>query len=147
MQRLSKYFTFEELTASQTASRLWIDNIPDVEQTKNLHFLAENLDDVRELVRLPVVVSSGFRCLKLNRAKGSKDSSAHVKGLAADITCPKFGTPTQLFMAIQESNIQFDQLILEFPHRNGWVHIAFSRENPRRECLVYDGKSYTKVGK
>ena len=135
--RLSKHFSLEELTQSDTAVRLGIDNTPSEEVIENLKFLAEKLEDVRALLRTPMLVSSGFRSLLLNRHLGSKDTSSHVKGLAVDFISPSFGNPEAVVKAIVDSDIQYDQIILEF---NRWVHLSFTKEKPRLQSLIIDKK-------
>jgi hypothetical protein len=133
--KLSKHFSLEELTQSDTAVRLDIDNTPSEEVMDNLKFLAEKLEDVRALLHTPMLISSGFRSLILNRYLGSRDTSSHVKGLAVDFISPSFGTPEDIVKAIVESNTQYDQVILEF---NRWVHLSFAKENPRLQALIID---------
>ena len=135
--RLSKHFSLEELTQSDTAVRLDIDNTPSEEVMDNLKFLAEKLEDVRVLLRNPMLVSSGYRSLILNRHLGSRDTSSHAKGLAVDFISPSFGSPEAIVKAIVESDIQYDQVILEF---NRWVHLSFTKENPRLQALIIDKK-------
>jgi len=135
--RLSKHFSLEELTQSDTAVRLNIDNTPSKEVIDNLKFLSEKLEDVRVLLRSPMLVSSGFRSLSLNRHLGSRDTSSHVKGLAVDFISPSFGNPEAIVKTIVESDIQYDQVILEF---NRWVHLSFAKENPRLQALIIDKK-------
>jgi hypothetical protein len=135
---LSPHFTLEELTASETADRQGIDNTPtDVKVMNHLKFLAHNLEDVRECLGSPIHINSGYRSLVVNALLGSKPTSAHVKGLAADFVCPSFGTPKEIVKRLSSSNVAYDQLILEF---NRWVHIAFSEEGyiPRKQVLIID---------
>lgn len=138
---LSTFFSLDEMTLSQTAVREGIDNTPKGQTLVNLTNTAVQLDKVRRLLGRPVMVSSGYRCLELNRRIGSKDNSDHVNGLSADLTCPGFGTPKEVFEKIRNSGLEFDQLILEMGR---WVHIGFGARM-RRECLTYDGKSYIEV--
>ena len=146
MTRLTPHFTLNELTYSDTATRLDIDNTPTKEALKNLQILAEGLEHVRnKLDGNAIRISSGFRCLKLNRVLRSKDTSHHVMGLAADFSCPNYGSINDVMRAIAESSIEYDQLIMEF---NSWVHISFpaDKEKPRRQTFVIDKsgvKSYT----
>ncbi len=135
MKNLSKYFSFRELTFSKIAEDHGIDNAPTPDILEKLKYTASQLDKVRELLGKPVNISSGYRCLQVNRRLGSKDTSQHLKGEAVDFKCELFGNPKQVFDAIKKSNIQFDQLILEF---NSWVHISFVKEGGRRECLIID---------
>jgi len=135
MKNLSKYFSLRELTFSKLAEDHGIDNTPDAKTLETLKYTASQLDKVRELLNKPVNISSGYRCMQVNRRIGSKDTSQHLKGEAVDFKCELFGSPKKVFDKIRESNIQFDQLILEF---NSWVHISFVKEGGRRECLIID---------
>jgi putative chitinase len=92
-------------------------------------------------------ISSGYRCLDLNRAIGSSDLSAHVLGYAVDFTCPTFGTPKEVANKIAESPIKFDQLIYEGGN-GGWIHLSIDPRN-RRELLTATfkgGKAFYTVG-
>lgn len=130
---LSKHFTLEEATLSQTATRLHINNQPDAETLANMEQAAEGMEQVRDLLVHPIHVNSWLRVLRLNRAIGSKDTSDHVIGWAIDFTCPKFGTPLEVCRAIYESGIPFAQLIYE----GTWVHISFNPANiNKREVLT-----------
>ena len=143
---MTPHFSLDELIFSNTAIRLDIDNIPTPEALANLEILANGLEAVRaKLYSNPIKISSGYRCLKLNRALKSKDTSYHVKGLAADFTCPRFGTVPEVMRALADSSIEFDQLILEF---DSWIHIGFAESGakPRRQMMIID-KSGVKVYK
>lgn len=133
---LSPHFTLAELTASQTAARLGLDNAPPTEVVAALRETAALLEQVRLLLGgRAIAVTSGFRCLAVNRAIGSGDGSAHVQGRAADFICPGYGPPLEVARAIAQSEIAFDQLIHEF---GAWVHIAWSPGLPRRQLLTID---------
>ncbi|OGT54233.1 MAG: peptidase M15 [Gammaproteobacteria bacterium RIFCSPHIGHO2_12_FULL_63_22] len=131
--QLSQHFTLDELTRSDYAIRHGIDNTPSAEVLANIGMLAAGLEGVRAVLAVPVHVSSGYRCAKLNSAIGGSKSSAHMQGLAADFTCPQFGTPADVARVLVESKLRigFDQLILE----GRWVHVSFSDE-PRYEVLT-----------
>lgn len=135
--RLSKHFTLTELTRSTSAHRLGLDNSPTVRELANLMRLAAVLEDVRHVLgNRPILISSGFRSEAVNKAVGGSTSSAHRLGLAADFTCPDFGSPLMVCRAIASSGIQFDQLI----HENGlWVHLGLSQSAPRTQLLTFDG--------
>jgi hypothetical protein len=133
--KLSKFFSLREMVFSKIAEDNDIDNTPTPAILEKLKYTASQLDKVRELLGKPVNISSGYRCLQVNRRLGSKDSSQHLKGEAVDFKCELFGNPKRVFEAIKASNIPFDQLILEF---NSWVHISFVKTGGRRECLVID---------
>lgn len=147
MKKLSKNFTLGELTKSQTALRKGIDNVPTDEELKRLQLLVDNvLQPVREHFARPVTINSGFRCLKLNRAVGSEDTSQHRKGEAADIEIP--GIPNKELAEWIRDNLEFDQLILEFYSEDdpsaGWVHVSFVKSN-RKEILTI-AKDGTRIG-
>lgn len=141
---MSQHFSLDEFTASQTASRKGIDNTPPADIVANLRLLAATLEHVRSLLDNHAIrISSAYRCLALNRAVGSSDTSAHVQGYAVDFTCPGFGAPQAVANKIAESPIKFDQLIYE----GTWIHMSVDPRN-RRELLTAHFKnskaSYTK---
>lgn len=132
---LSTYFSLDELTLSQTAVRLGLKNEPTAEALENLKYLAGQLDKVRRLLRVPVLISSGYRSPAVNKAVGGAANSQHMLGQAADFTAPRAGTPYEVARLIDESDLQYDQLIHEFGR---WVHISFVRPElgaPRRQAL------------
>ena len=134
---LSEHFTLEELTASETAARNNWDNTPNGTEIANLVRLAELLEQVRKVLGKPILINSAFRSKKVNDAVGSKDTSQHRIGCAADIRVSGV-TPDQICQAIKASDIQFDQLIREF---DSWVHISVpnhARETPRNQMLIID---------
>ena len=130
--KLSQHFTLEELTFSQTASRLSINNEPGQEELGNLKGLANFLEVIRMKIGEPIFVSSGFRSERLNDKIGGSRTSAHMEGRAADIVAPNFGTPRELAELIVALDLEFDQVILEFDR---WVHVAVA-EKPRHEILT-----------
>lgn len=132
---LSPHFSVPELTHSQAAIRLGLNNDPGVGQLDNLRRLADVLETVRTAVRdMPVLISSGLRTLAVNRAVGGAADSAHLDGRAADFTVPRFGSPKQVCQRIIDQGIVFDQLIYE----GSWVHlgIAVAHDQPRRQVLT-----------
>jgi len=130
----SPNFSMDELTHSDTAARHGIDNTPNDNEKENLYKLAMEMENVRKLLNNnPIFVSSGFRCLAINELLGSKPTSAHTKGLACDFVCRKFGSPKEIVKKIIESDIEYDQVIEEY---NRWVHIGFSKNNPRKQALI-----------
>lgn len=141
MTPLSPHFSVEEATHSQTATRLRIDNtIPD-NILPHVTSAAIGLELVRrELNSNAIIVSSWYRCPELNKAVGSKPTSAHVTGYAIDFTSPSAGSPSQIVAALVRSKVPFDQLIQEFyePGKTGgWVHISFD-PRMRGQALVID---------
>ena len=134
--QLSEHFSLEELVASETAARTGIDNTPSPQLMPNLRALAQGLEQVRTaLGGLPIHINSGFRCAALNSAVGGAKSSMHMRGLAADILCPQFGTPLEVCRAIVAAGIVTDQIIHEF---GKWCHIAVASPGTqaRRQLLT-----------
>lgn len=133
--KLSTHFTLAEFTTSQEAERRGISNEPSPEDLARLKRTADGLEQVRALLGgVPIVISSGYRTPKLNAMVGGARNSQHMTGQAADIIVPGFGPPKVVADAIRGSEIQYDQLILEFGR---WVHISFAAV-PRRMNLVID---------
>lgn len=134
---MTPHFTLQELTASETASRNGWDNTPPPEAIANLNRLAELLEQVRALLGKPIMVSSGYRSKQVNDSVGSKDTSQHRLGCAADIKVPGM-TPDQVCQAIKSSAIPYDQLIREF---DSWTHISVPNtpSTPaRKQVLIID---------
>jgi uncharacterized protein YcbK (DUF882 family) len=131
-KKITDHFDLEELTFSETAVRNEIDNIPTPEAEQNLILLCENiLEPLRVKLDTSIYISSGYRCLELNRLIKSKDNSQHIKGQAADIRANGM-TISELFSAIIKSGLPFDQVINEFDR---WVHVSFA-PNPRWDILL-----------
>ena len=129
-----KYFTLAEMTKSATAQRKGIKNDPSIQVCKALTALIEKvLDPLREAYGKPIIVTSGYRCEKLNKAVGGAASSQHVKGEAADIRSVQ-DTPEEnkkLFDLIVKLNLPFDQLINEYNY--DWVHVSFGARHRRQK--------------
>ena len=133
-----KYFTIEELCASEVARRLGIDNTPDAAKKAALQRLVEQvLDPVRMAWGGPIAVNSGFRCPKLNKEVDGVSTSQHMKGEAADITVGSPAGNRRLFDLIvrlqEEGRIAFDQLIDESGY--AWVHVSYRAGNNRNQVL------------
>lgn len=126
MPQVTKHFSLDELLVSARAVGLGIDNTRHTWET----FLAARqtagkMEIVRDVLdRNPVAVGSWIRCLELNRALKSKDTSQHIKGEAVDFTCPRHGSPLELCRTLIKNQmlVDWDQLILE----HTWVHISWS---------------------
>jgi putative chitinase len=124
-------FTLAELTHT---SHREFDNTPNETELANLQKLAEFLEQVKTLLDgKPIMINSAFRSKAVNDSVGSKDTSQHRLGYAADIRVPGM-TPDQVVRAIIDSDLQFDQVIREF---DAWTHISIS-PYPRRQALVID---------
>ena len=129
-----KYFTLKEMINSNTAKSKGIDNTPTWSVVLNLLELVQNvLDPIREAYKKPITVNSGYRCIELNRAIGSKDNSQHILGLAADITVGSREANKQLFEFIQSNIKEWDQLINENNYQ--WIHISYNKNNNRKQVL------------
>ena len=134
---LSPNFTLEELTASEVAQRKGLDNTPNATETANLVRTAELLEQVRSLLNKPILVNSAFRSKPVNDSVGSKDTSQHRIGCAADIRVPGM-TPKQVVQACIDGGIPFDQIIEEF---GSWTHISVPNTKdttPRKQALIID---------
>ena len=136
---LTKNFTLSEMTKSDTALRLGIDNEPDEQQLSALTVLCEKvLQPVRDYYGMGVKVNSALRTLPVNRAIGSSDNSHHVRGMAADIEIPGIAN-AELAEWIVE-NLEFTQVILEFytpgVPDSGWVHVSYVPEDLRKQVLT-----------
>jgi zinc D-Ala-D-Ala carboxypeptidase len=135
---LSPHFTLEELTHSDAAARNGWDNTPNDAEKANLTRLAALLEQVKAaVVGKPVMVNSAYRSKQVNDAVGSKDSSQHRIGCAADIRVPGM-TPREVVLACIGAGLPFDQIILEF---DAWTHISVPNEAglaPRGSKLIID---------
>ena len=135
---LSANFSLEELTKSQTATRKGIDNTPTPEHQDNLKSLCTHvLQPIRDHFDRVVTVSSGYRSPELCTAIGSKITSQHAKGQAADFEI--FGVSNKELADYINQNLDYDQLILEYwkesDPNSGWVHCSFKTESNRKQYL------------
>lgn len=132
-----KYFTIAEFCKSETARRKGIDNSPTNAAEVNILRLVNNvLDPLRTAWGKPIVVNSGYRCAKLNKAVGGASSSQHLTGQAADIedASRRREENKKLFELIIKLGLPFDQLINEFDY--DWIHVSFSSTSPRKQILA-----------
>jgi zinc D-Ala-D-Ala carboxypeptidase len=139
---LSPNFTLDELTHSDMASRKGWENTPNAAEIDNLKRLAAFLERVREVVGKPITINSGYRAKVLNDALGSKDTSQHRFGCAADIRVAGM-TPRTVMEKILAADLDFDQCLLEFatPDGGGWVHVSIPTyvvSGPRKQALIID---------
>ena len=143
--KLTANFSLNELTKSQTAERKGIDNTPSGDHQDNLKKLCENvLQPVRDHFEQVVSVSSGYRSPELCTAIGSKTTSQHARGEAADFEI--FGVSNKELADWIHYNTNYDQLILEYwkeSANSGWVHCSYSESNNRRQYL----RAYKENGK
>ena len=132
---MTPHFTLAELT--HTDHRVF-DNTPNEQELANLKRLALFLEQVKTVLGgKPIMVNSAFRSKQVNDAVGSKDTSQHRIGCAADIRVPSM-TPDQVVRAIIASGIGYDQIIREFDR---WTHVSIPNTpeaKPRRQALIID---------
>ena len=145
---LTENFSLNELTKSQTAERKGINNTPSTEHQENLKRLCESiLQRVRDHFERVVSVSSGYRSEELCLAIGSKTTSQHAKGEAADFEI--YGISNKELADWINENLTYDQLILEYwkesDPNSGWVHCSFSLNGNRKQYLrAYKNEGKTK---
>ena len=132
---LSEHFTLEELTHTDHRE---LDNTPNDAEVANLNRLASFLEEVKAVLGgKPVMINSAFRSKAVNDAVGSKDTSQHRLGCAADLRIPGM-TPDEVVQAVRASGIGYDQLIREFDR---WTHISIPNvagDKPRQQVLIID---------
>ena len=144
---LTKNFTLEELTKSETALRHNMDNSPGQAEVDSLLALAENvLQPVRDHFARGVKCNSGYRSLEVNQKVGGSRNSDHIRGQACDIEIP--GIPNAELAEWIKDNLEYNQLILEFytpgVPDSGWVHVSYIPEANRNQVLTAtkkDGKT------
>ena len=138
---LTEHFTLEELTHTDHRE---LDNTPNDAELANLTRLANFLEDVKTVLgNKPIMVNSAFRSKAVNDAVGSKDTSQHRIGCAADIRVPGM-TPDEVVRAVMASSLGYDQVIREFDR---WTHISIPNmesQTPRKQALIID-KAGTRV--
>ena len=144
--KLSDNFSLLELTKSQTAERKGIDNTPSPEHQENLKLLCTHiLQPIRDHFERVVSVSSGYRSPELCTAIGSKISSQHAKGQAADFEI--YGLSNNELAIWINENLEYDQLILEYWKKEdpnaGWIHCSFDDRVNRKQYL----KAYKENGR
>lgn len=128
-----KYFTIEELCASDTARAKGIDNTPTEEVKRNLTELIDNvLDPLREWYGKPIPVNSGYRCPELNKAVGGVPTSFHQSGKGVDIDVRSDAENKKLFDYIKD-NLPFTELGWE--HGGAWVHVGYDKNHIDKEIF------------
>jgi hypothetical protein len=138
MTHLTPHFTLDELTASESAERNGWDNTPNDAELENLKRLADFLEQVKVVLGgKPIMINSAFRSKKVNDSVGSRDTSQHRIGCAADIRVPGM-TPDEVVRKVIASGISYDQVIREFDR---WTHISIPNSvdtSPRKQALIID---------
>jgi putative chitinase len=132
---LTEHFSLDELTHTDHRE---LENIPNETELANLKRLAQFLEELKVVLNgKPIMVNSAFRSKAVNDAVGSKDSSQHRVGCAADIRVPGM-TPDEVVKAVIASNLGYDQVIREFDR---WTHISVPNvagSQPRKQALIID---------
>jgi zinc D-Ala-D-Ala carboxypeptidase len=132
---MTPHFTLDELTHTDHRE---LENIPNETELANIQRLAEFLEDLKTLLGgKPIMVNSAFRSKAVNDAVGSKDTSQHRIGCAADLRVPSM-TPDAVVRAIIASDLPYDQVIREFDR---WTHVSIPNEParaPRKQALIID---------
>ena len=143
---LSSHFTLTEMCKSQLATRRRIANQPDAAAIIAMRHLCQAiLESVRAQFGVPIMPSSGYRSLRLNRALGGSRTSQHCKGEAVDF---EIAGVTQMRLAGWiEANLAYDQLIVEYPQAEcvsaGWLHVSYARDRNRKQTLTKTQTGYS----
>lgn len=123
-------FKISELIYSDKAIANNINNMPNAEQLDNmLNLIVYCLQPIRDYIKRPMVISSGYRCKKLNELVGGKSNSQHLSGQAVDFTIKKL-SPKEIINLITINGVEYDQLINEY---DKWVHISFVKGKNRKQ--------------
>jgi len=126
-------FKLSELIHSDTAVAYKINNMPDINSLDcMLDLICDCLQPIRDKLKKPMIITSGYRCPALNRAVGGVTSSQHTKGQAVDFHVNGM-TIKEVIDFVIKSGVPFDQLIDE----RSWVHISYRKNNNRRQVLKY----------
>lgn len=149
--KLSAHFTAEEFTASDTAARLGINNELPASMLVAATATCEMLERIRDHLSrraghpVPIILTSGYRCMELNAAIGSGSTSDHPRALAADFKAPAFGTPYQVAaeLAAHVSELDIGQLIHEY---GSWVHVSTRRPDKQINRIITISKAGTQAG-
>ena len=137
-EQLSKHFTLWEMMRSGTAVRLNIKNVPDEQEKEALRQLCQHVLEPLRCRYGAIIITSGYRCLRLNRAVGGVPTSQHMRGEAADIFIPNLEMGRKYFDFIK-NNTTFDQLIWEPRGADvpRWLHVSYTTRRPNRMQVLY----------
>ena len=123
-------FKISELIQSETAIKHNINNMPDINSLDNmLDLICYCLQPIRDKIKKPMIITSGFRNTQVNNLVGGKKNSQHLKGQAADFVIQGMAVE-QIINFIKNSGIEYDQLINEY---NQWVHISYNKGKNRNK--------------
>lgn len=127
-------FSISELCKSNIAKQKNIRNTPNLNELDNiLNLIVYCIQPIRDYIKKPMIISSGYRSFALNKEVGGKYNSQHCKGQAVDFTIKGLSI-SEIITKIRQSGIEFDQIINEY---DKWVHISFVKGNNRRQVLKY----------
>jgi hypothetical protein len=136
--KITEHFSLSEISKSDTATRLGIDNsVPDSLMGNALR-MCERLEEVRALFNKPIMITSFYRCPELNKKVGGSKTSAHMDCRACDFTVKGIAIE-DVFSNIKASKISFDQLILESSKTSTWVHLGIEKEGEKPRQMVMSG--------
>lgn len=143
--KITEHFSLEEMSATSHADLQQINFDFAKSHLEQLKPLCELLEQVRSVLGCPLIVSSGIRCPELNERVGGAQNSQHMRCEAADVV-PSRHTVEEAFGFVHNSDIAFDQLILERSKGKTWLHISCSHA-PRKESLIYESGKYKRYKK
>ena len=138
MTRISKNFTLDEMTASSTSKTKGIINAPGVDEVCNMCALVHHvLQPLRDAMKEPIKIGSGYRCTRLNQAVGGVANSQHIKGQAADLCIDGDMKKGRRWFNWILDNCEFDQLIWEHNAKgNYWVHVSYRADGKNRHQVI-----------
>lgn len=140
-QLKSDYFTLHELIKSNTAARLKIDNTPSAEILRNLEYGVQMvLDPLRRIHQQPIIITSGYRCEKLNKAVGGVANSWHTKGNAADIRIKDENEAREIF-DILKTLPSVDTVLFEHSRQSQWIHVQWDMTKTPRHHFNFNFKA------
>lgn len=127
-------FGAEEFFYSSSATAKGIKNETDnLNLLTNGMILADKMQEIRDILGKSIKINSAYRCLELNRAIGSKDTSQHIKFEACDFDCDSFGNAEKITLFLRDSKIEVDQCLIEKSGSNEWVHLSIKTRDNRNQ--------------
>ena len=140
-QLKSDYFTLQEFIESTTAARLKINNTPSAEILRNLEYGVQMvLDPLRRIHQKPIIITSGYRCEKLNKAVGGVANSWHTKGNAADIRIKDENEAREIF-DILKTLPSVDTVLFEHSRQSQWIHVQWDMTKTPRHHFNFNFKA------